>query len=256
MEKQVITLISDWGWDDVSLGLLKWELYKRFPDACIVDLAHDVELLDVNQTAFMMSRLYHRFPEGSLHLLLTGVSRSTCEKPVVVKMDGHYFVGVDNGVLPALFPDGTLQVRQFVGSDDDCIVQMCRLAEACSAGRRQDTTEDVVLKVSNYPLRYAYSEADHVLKGAVMYIDSHHNVVTNIPVDVFKDALGDQSFEIRLSACVIRKFHERYETDYEPYLVANSLGVLEIVSYGAKLVIVPKWCVQQEIEIKFLNSNS
>ena len=88
-----------------------------------------------------------------------------------------------------------------------------------------------------------------------MYIDSHHNVVTNIPAQLFKDALGDQSFELRLSGFVIRKFHDRYVKECEPYLVPNSLGVLEIVSYGAKLVLVPKWNVGQAIRIEFVESN-
>lgn len=255
MERPIITLISDWGWDDVSLGLMKWELYQRFPDACVVDLVHDVELLGVNQTAFIMSRLYQRFPAGSLHLMLTGISRSTSEAPLVVEMDGHYFIGIDNGVFPALFPDGTLRVRRLADATGDCFEQMGVLAEACLNNRYQEVTEDAVLYCENFPLRYAYSEADKSFLGHVMYIDSHHNVVTNIPAHLFKDALGDQSFELRLSGFVIRKFHERYVKECEPYLVSNSLGVLEIVSYGAKLVLVPKWYVEQEIRINFVESN-
>lgn len=255
MERPIITLISDWGWDDVSLGLMKWELYQRFPNACVVDLVHNVELLDVNQTAFMMSRLYQRFPEGSLHLMLTGVSRLSNETPLVVEMEGHYFIGLDNGVFPALFPDGTLQVRRLAEGTGDCLEQMSLLAEACLTHRCQEVTEEAELLCENYLLRYVYSGAEKSFLGHVMYIDSHHNVVTNIPAQLFKDALGDQSFELRLSGFVIRKFHDRYVKECEPYLVPNSLGVLEIVSYGAKLVLVPKWNVGQAIRIEFVESN-
>ena len=256
MERPIITLISDWGWEDVSLGLMKWELQKRVPDAFLVDLMHDVELLDVGQTAFIMSRLYERFPSGSVHLMLTGVSRWTVENLVAVQAEGHYFVGIDNGVLPSILPDGKLRVRRWIGEGSDCLEQMCLLAEACLAGRFEEVTQDTQLSEAGFLLRYAYNEGKMELRGNVMYIDCHHNVVTNIPAEIFKGFLEDYSFELVVSGFTIRKFHERYEQDCEPYLVPNALGVLEIVSYGARLVIVPRWQKNQEIIIKFSKSNN
>ena len=255
MERPIITLISDWGWEDVSLGLMKWELQKRVPDAFIVDLMHDVELLDVGQTAFIMSRLFERFPAGSVHLMLTGVSRWTVEKLVAVQVDGHYFVGIDNGVLPAMLPDGKLPVRHWIGEGSDCLEQMCLLAETCMSGHFEEMTEDAQLIEPGFLPRYAYSDESKELRGNVMYIDRHHNVVTNIPADIFKEFLEDYSFELSVSGFAITKFHERYEQDCEPYLVPNALGVLEIVSYGARLVIVPRWQRDQEIVIKFSELN-
>lgn len=256
MERLIITLISDWGWEDVSLGLLKWELQKRVPDAFIVDLVHDVELLDVRQTAFVMSRLFRRFPEGSVHLMLTGVSRWTEEALVGVQVEGHYFVGIDNGVLPSLFPDGKLPVRHWIGEGSDCLEQMCLMADACLAGRFEQLTEAVELNTKGFTLRHVYSDVNKELHGNVMYIDRHHNVVTNIPADLFKDFLEDYSFELSVSGFTISKFHERYEQDCEPYLVPNALGVLEIVSYGARLVILPRWHKDQQIIIKFTELNN
>ena len=255
MERPIITLISDWGWEDVSLGLMKWDLQKRVPDAFIVDLMHDVELLDVGQTAFIMSRLYERFPAGSVHLILTGVSRWTVENLVAVQVEGHYFVAIDNGVLPAMLPDGKLPVRRWIGEGSDCLEQMCLLAEACLTGRFEEMTQDAQLVEPGFLPRYAYNSEDKELRGNVMYIDRHHNVVTNIPADIFKDVLGDYTFELMVSGFAISKFHERYEQDCEPYLVPNALGVLEIVSYGARLVIVPRWQKNQDIIIKFTESN-
>ena len=252
----MITLISDWGWDDVSLGLLKWDLQKRFPEAHIVDLMHDVELLDAGQTAFIMSRVYQRFPAGSVHLMLTGVSRWTAEKPVGVFEDGHFFVGIDNGVLPSLFPDGKLPVRCWIGEGNDCMEQICMMIESCMDGRYEEMTQSTQLNTNGFTLRHVYSEEGKSLHGHVMYIDRHHNVVTNIPADLFQDFLQDNSFELSVSGFVIRKFHERYEQDCEPYLVPNSLGVIEIVSYGARLVIVPRWHRNQEIIIKFTELNN
>ncbi len=256
MERPIITLISDWGWEDVSLGLMKWELQKRVPDAFMVDLMHDVEVLDVGQTAFIMSRLYERFPSGSVHLMLTGVSRWTVENLVAVQAEGHYFVGIDNGVLPSILPDGKLRARRWIGEGSDCLEQMCLLAEACLAGRFEQMTQDTQLNEAGFLLRYAYNEGKMELRGNVMYIDCHHNVVTNIPAEIFKGFLEDYSFELVVSGFTIRKFHERYEQDCEPYLVPNALGVLEIVSYGARLVIVPRWQKNQVIIIKFSKSNN
>jgi len=253
MEKRVITLISDWGWDDVSLGMLKWELNKRFPDAYIVDLTHEVELLDVGQTAFIMSRLYQRFPVGSVHLILTGVSRWMLDPFLMVEEDEHFFIGIDNGVLPTMFPNGMLHVRRLGGDGSDRLLQMVHLTEACITGCCEREMEEVQQVEKGFQLRYVYSEQNRELRGHVMYVDRHHNVVTNIPVDLFRQILGDQSFELVASGFKIRRYHERYEKECEPYLVPNALGVLEIVSYGARIVIMPRWYRDQEIVINFYN---
>ena len=251
MEKQVITLISDWGWDDVSLGLLKWELARQLPAACMVDLTHEVELLDVGQTAFILSRLYQRFPAGSVHLILTGVSRWMKEDWVVVKVEDHYFVGIDNGTVPSMFADDKMEVRRFASDVPDRLQQLALLAKACVEGRCEEMTEPVQLLDKRSLLPFVYLEEKGELRGHVMYFDRHHNVVTNIPVDVFRKIAEKKTFSLTVSGFNIRKFHERYEQDIEPYLVPNALGVLEIVSYGAKMLIVPRWSRDQEIVIYF-----
>ena len=99
---KVITLTSDWTLQEPYVGMFKGQLLTRFPDVNIVDITHAIELGNVNQTAFLLRSAFRSFPEGTVHFVLTGASVYLLAQPVVLFIDGHFFIGEDTGIFSLL----------------------------------------------------------------------------------------------------------------------------------------------------------
>jgi S-adenosylmethionine hydrolase len=100
-----ITLLTDFGTDDVYVGVMKGVLRRNAPEAGVIDLTHSVAPQDVVQGAFLLQQAWRQFPTGTVHLVVVDPGVGTSRRRVALQYEGHYFVGPDNGVLSAALPD-------------------------------------------------------------------------------------------------------------------------------------------------------
>ncbi|MBQ4355589.1 MAG: SAM-dependent chlorinase/fluorinase [Bacteroidales bacterium] len=251
MGVKVVTLISDWGRGDLGIGIMRGRFLAQCPDCHLIDLTHDVELQSSSQTAFVLEHVYDNFPQGTVHLALTEVSCWSMQPPVITEVDGHFFIGVENGVLAEIFDDRQLAFRRYFGTGNGTLEMMVNLAVACLDGSWQSVTESTeVERVRTFHATYN-SRSSHI-SGHIVYVDQHNNIVTNIPVEMFREAMEAHSgFECSLSTFHIRRFHEHFMQDNQPYFVPNSLGVMEIVTYGGRVRLLARWQQELNIEIDF-----
>ena len=110
----VLTLTSDFGQKDPFLGILKAKLYSMLERPSIVDISHEIEPFNVAQAAFVVQHSYTHFPEGSVHVLCIDDTISPENKPIIAKLNKHYFVCADNGILslisPKIKPDNVYEI--------------------------------------------------------------------------------------------------------------------------------------------------
>lgn len=253
---KLITLTSDWTLHEPYVGMLKGTLLTQFPDANVVDITHSIELANVNQTAFMLRSAYRSFPEGTVHFILTGVSPLLLSQPVVLSMDGHFFIGDDTGVFSLLsygLAGGV--ARQYVGEEGTFIQKMVRLAEACFDGSWEGCTADYSLQM-RIPFTANYIETQNMISGHIIYIDAYNNVLTDIPVALFEEKVRDGRFTARIDTLTITHLHRTYEQDTEPYMVPNSLGVMEIATYKSRVSILAKWQKDTSVDVYCYRINS
>ena len=100
----VITLTSDFGQKDPYLASLKGELHRLLEHPVIVDISHEIEPFHIAQAAFIVQNSYSHFPEGSVHILFIDDTVSPENKPIIAKLNKHYFVCADNGILSLISP--------------------------------------------------------------------------------------------------------------------------------------------------------
>ena len=74
----VITLLTDFGWDDPYVAELKsalLEQWTRFPDLAspptVVDLCHTLGPRDVEAAHWFLARLHAGFPLGTVHVAVS-----------------------------------------------------------------------------------------------------------------------------------------------------------------------------------------
>ena len=68
-EINIITLTTDFGEQDYSVGALKGQLYSLVPEARIVDISHQVAHYSITEAAYLLQGAYRYFPQGTIHIM-------------------------------------------------------------------------------------------------------------------------------------------------------------------------------------------
>src|SRR3954470_13010645 len=105
-----IVFLTDFGLADTYVGIVKAVILQIAPDACIVDLTHDVPPQDVRAGAFALLTAAPYLPADAVVLAVVDPGVGTARRPIAVQAAARTFVGPDNGLLSwAVRPDLTPQ---------------------------------------------------------------------------------------------------------------------------------------------------
>ena len=181
----VITLLTDLGTTDSYVGELKGVLASLAASATVVDITHQVAPGDVRAAAYVLGRAWHRFPAGTVHLVIVDPGVGTSRASLALRCSGHYFVAPDNGVLSRVFehevgdvialPTPQHAAPTFHGRD---VYAPAVAAIAC--GQELTALGPAFLGV---PKRLAWTKPHYEGKtvvGEVIYVDRFGNLVTSL----------------------------------------------------------------------------
>ena len=98
----VITLTTDFGHKGVFAGTMKGQMLKRFPDARIIDLTHEILAHWPEEAGFWLVRAHKYFPDGTVHVAVVDPGVGTRRDIVAVESGSHLFLAPDNGLLGQL----------------------------------------------------------------------------------------------------------------------------------------------------------
>src|SRR2546427_2036069 len=101
----LITLLTDFGTSDSYVAEVKAVLLSRALGAALVDVTHQIPPGDVRAGQYVLARVWHRFPEGTVHLVVVDPGVGTSRRGVGADAAGDYFVAPGNGVLSPFPPD-------------------------------------------------------------------------------------------------------------------------------------------------------
>src|SRR5260370_41698170 len=95
----LITLLTDFGSADSYAGEVKGVLLTQVHGAALVDITHEVPPGDVRAGQYVLSRVWHRFPKGSVHLAVVDPGVGPARRALAAGAAGHLFVAPDNRLL-------------------------------------------------------------------------------------------------------------------------------------------------------------
>lgn len=247
----VITLTSDFGQKDPYLAALKGELHRALSQPTIVDISHEIEPFHIAQAAFVVQNSYSHFPDGSVHILFIDDTLSPENKPIVAKLNKHYFVCADNGILslisPKFKPDEVYEIDHLqaptnsfstLGIFVQAAAHLMRGGAPSVIGKKR---EQINIRL---PFTPSVSNDKKSITGKVIYIDNYENIITNISEELFAEIGQGRAFSIQVRnneiKQVVRSYaevirfdidkHKRMEGGKELALF-NSLGLLELAIY-------------------------
>ncbi len=113
----LIVLLTDFGHIDPYVGQMKGMIYRKFPEARIVDLSHGVRTFNVEQAGFLLSASLDHFPHGSVFAAVVDPGVGS-DRSIVLADTGTYLIlAPDNGLLSLLFEEGLiLRVYRYRGN--------------------------------------------------------------------------------------------------------------------------------------------
>ena len=255
--KNNVTLIGDWGSSEPYVAMLKGRLFSRMEEVNVFDIHHSIPLGNNALTAFLLAHTYSCFPQHTVHLVLTNVSETNSGEPLAVSVDGHFFVAPNSGVLPMMFYEqlGDLTFWKCVVKEGGFVERMITMACACQEGRMEEVADVCTDYKISRPLMSDYDPVRRKISGHIIHIDEMGNVITNIPVGIFRKAMEQNSrFQVGIGRYAVTRFHESYQEDVAPYILPNSLGVMEVAAYNGRVALVAQWEVMDEIEVQFFEN--
>ena len=189
----VITLLSDFGWQDVYVGVMKGAIAAIAPDTTIVDLTHAVPPQDVAAGGFQLANAVPYFPPTTVHVAVVDPGVGGQRRAVAVECDCGRFVVPDNGLLSQVcdrYPaKAAVELdnpqywrvpqpsRTFHGRDIFAPVG-AHLAAGVPLMQVGSLLDPATLMVHSRP---PVRQTENALAGVVQACDRFGNLITNIP---------------------------------------------------------------------------
>jgi S-adenosyl-L-methionine hydrolase (adenosine-forming) len=98
----VICLFTDFGSADIYVGQVRTVLHEYAPQAAVIDLAHEAPAFNVRASAHLLAALADRLPEKCVVLAVVDPGVGGEREPVIVRADGRWVIGPDNGIISVL----------------------------------------------------------------------------------------------------------------------------------------------------------
>ncbi len=213
----IITLTTDMGLRDHYVAAVKGAILTQHPEACIVDISHQIAAFDNQHAAFVLRNAYPEFPRGTIHIVGVNSEADGHTAHLVVRHDGHYFIGADNGIFSLLFdskPHEAFELTIKLDADHLAFPTKNIFVKAACHIARGGTPEVIGRKVisTREQLSFRPIVLNDAIKGAVIHIDAYGNVVTNITRVHFGELVKAHTFRISFGRTVhdIREISNTY----------------------------------------------
>ena len=191
----MITLLTDFGTQDVYVGVMKGVIATLCPAIQVIDLTHDISPQDLLAARFNLLNAVPYFPADTVHVVVVDPGVGTTRKGIAVATDAGTLVGPDNGVMSGVWQQTAIQQAveltnsaywrtpdpstTFHGRDIFAPVaaHLARGLPLTQLGKPIDA--DSLIRLDFPPL----VRADQSIQGVIQYIDRFGNGITTIPAD-------------------------------------------------------------------------
>ena len=234
----MILLFTDFGYDGPYVGQIKALLATMAPDACTIDLMHDAPAHDPSAAAYLLTALVREMPSNVVCLAIVDPGVGSDRPPVILRADGRWFVGPDNGLFEII-------QRRAQSADQWTITWRPEYLSRSFHGR--DLFAPVAARLERgedppgqpYPVGWQSQPTRPGAnwpndKAAITYIDRFGNAMTGL-----RASLLDQSQVLSIGTMPVQ--HAAVFSKVPPgriFWYANSCGLVEIAANCASAAAI------------------
>jgi S-adenosylmethionine hydrolase len=228
----IVTLTSDFGYRDAYVAILKATLLKQESSLTIIDISHEIESANLAHGAFVLASAYHNFPENTVHLVAVDSLGTKDNTIIAAEIDGHFFIGADNGLLSLvspLEPEKVVLVSEGTKTSFPAKDIMANIAVSLSSGAILEDLGEDYTEMKRFLKRSVKANKQEIV-GHVIHIDHYGNLLTNIPKQDFDFLSQDKKYTIGIGREHINQINVS-PSEVEAgdcFVLFNHLGLLEI----------------------------
>ncbi len=261
----ILTLLSDYGYQDNYVGITKAILYQTLPDAHIIDISHNITPHHLLQCAYLLSGSLYAFPPQTVHLSLFGVLYRIPPKVLLTSYNDQYIISADNGLLPLIRdnePESEIYCCREIPANYQEWIRMAATLAGHIGKEEMERSRLVPHHPDVYPVPLRPVIRDNSIDCNIVHIDRFGNVVLNLKKEEFEHYRNHRKFRIVLRRNdYIETISEHYSSvqPEERLCLFNSSGFLEIaINQGdaSKLLGLklfdPRQVSYQNVKIEFL----
>ncbi|MBP0020771.1 MAG: SAM-dependent chlorinase/fluorinase [Cyanobacteria bacterium SBLK] len=201
----IVALLSDFGLQDVYVGVMKATIAQINPQIVVIDLTHDIPPQNIAAGRFCLLNAYPYLPSETVCVAVVDPGVGSDRRGVAVQVGDRYFVVPDNGLL-----SGILQQEEAIAAVQLDNAQYWRTESPSSTFHGRDIFAPAGAHLANgVPLeavgtaidprslvRLALPPVEYVgeeIRGCVQYIDRFGNLMSNIPAS----AVAGKSWSVK-----------------------------------------------------------
>lgn len=187
-----IALLTDFGWQDVYVGVMKGVIASINPQIPIIDLTHEIPPQDLIAGRFALLDAYAYFPADTVYIAVIDPGVGSQRKGVAIQFAGGFLVGADNGLF-----SGILKETPVIKAIELSNTQYWRTNNPSTTFHGRDIFAPVGAHLANgvdlkqlgreisvetlVQLSLPETEiSDGRIFGCIQYIDRFGNLITNI----------------------------------------------------------------------------
>lgn len=242
MPLRPIALMTDFGYKDPFVGIMKSIILTIAPQVSILDLCHEIDPGDLQSAAFALYMAFPYLPEDAILVAVVDPGVGTDRMGIATELGRRIFVGPDNGLLSWIvsrYPPSSIvnltNDRFFlkpVSKTFHARDIFAPVAAHLSKGALLSEFGPSVDALTTFPLPQVAVDVQSI-RGEVVYVDRFGNLVTNIEREVFDNWLathGNCNVVINLGSVEIQGISSTYGEAQAGHAVAvfGSSGFLEI----------------------------
>jgi S-adenosylmethionine hydrolase len=251
----VITLTTDFGYDDPYVAAVKGAILNINPQATIIDISHTIRPQDILQAAFILDGAYRYFPKQTVHVAIVDPGVGSERRAVILKTPSAFFVAPDNGILSYIVDDlfsidGQSAVEQTQGLTEVVFKKgleaaaitdprfwrhpvsptfhgrdiFAPVAAGLSLGISPFEFGEKINSLHLLPIAKPSLDPDGNVIGQVLHVDRFGNLITNIR----SNNLRGKNITIDVGGRRIQGMSDYYAQGEGIMAVAGSSGYLEI----------------------------
>ena len=209
----VISLMTDFGIKDGTVGVMKGVIWGICPGAQIADLSHMIQAQNIREAAYIFERSVPYYPKGSIHVVVVDPGVGTQRRPMAAQIGDWFYIGPDNGTITGLLERAEQESWQttFV----ELNVKKYWLPTISFVFHGRDIFSPVAAHIANgvpltevgrpfqNPVRLELPKPEQThngWRGQVTHIDHFGNISTNVRVEHLGDAITKkEDILVRLS---------------------------------------------------------
>ncbi len=189
----IVTLITDYGMRDYYVGALKGVILRIAPEACVVDVTHEVPPHNVLHAAFVLRQIWPWYPPGTIHLAVVDPGVGSERRIILGQYAGRYVIAPDNGLVTLLHRDQAAEAlyvvenRRFFLPDLSTTFHgrdvMAPVAAHLAKGVNPREFGPMTDRLDLLPVADRAEVTGEAVHGSVLYVDRFGTLVTDIRQD-------------------------------------------------------------------------